>query len=134
MADKTEEIMTAIEQRKAIVIHGPQGAGKTALARSLFDGVTQIIGPYDLEAGFNSRMVCDTLFIDAEKGYRDLWPRRGELKRIIQDNKMLIRRKFNDPVMHDTPSRVIIELAGGFGVPDWLRDSRHFFCVEIPSN
>ena len=134
MADKTEEIMTAIEQRKAIVIHGAQGVGKTALARSLFDGVTQIIGPCDLEVGFNSRMVCDTLFIAAELGYRDLWHRRDELKRIIKDNKMLINRKFHSPVMHDTPSRVIIELGGGVGVPDWLRDSRHFFCVEIPSN
>lgn len=132
MTDLTEEIINAVEQRKAIVIHGPQGIGKTALAQSLFQGVTQIIGPYDLESGFNSMLVCDTLFIDATLGYRDLWPHRDKLKRIAQDKKMLINRKFQNPAMHDTPSRVIVELAGS--VPDWLKDSRHFFCVEISSS
>lgn len=121
-----------LSKGKALVITGPQGCGKSTLARDIASkhGSFEEVDAADLDGAFS---IGDALAKEPETVIVDGAPsRRGmtRLKNLIISKEAVCHRRYKEPVQVKAPTNFIICT----GVSDAIKfsdDDRRFMVVEL---
>ena len=125
------------KMNSAVIMHGPQGTGKT----TVFKVLSRIYGQYAavlnqtaLEDQFNADWADSKLFVLAEEvvNHADMWKKKGELKELVTGTKIRVNAKMVQAYLQRNQMNFVFLSNENQPLPLDNDDRRHLVVYTLP--